>query len=73
VNRSTDKASVRSNSRYKPRYPGGDEEKRRKLYMKRKHIRIFFKHFLCVLRVNILTTCKIATGFVIFVTEVVGN
>lgn len=35
--------STTSNSRYKPRYPRGDEDKRRKLYMKRKHIRFFLK------------------------------
>lgn len=40
--------------------------------MKRKHI-IFFKIFLCVLRVNILQMLKITTGFVSFVTQMVGN
>lgn len=55
--------------------PATQEEMKRREenYIWRENISIFFKHFLCVLRVNILIMFKIVTGFAIFVTQMVGN
>lgn len=74
MKKSTDWASVRSDSRYKvSQVPKRRWRERKTIYVKRKHIIIIFKDFLGVLRANNLKMFKIATGLVIFVTQMVGN